>query len=215
MMSAGYLVQGTAVEKENKVIEILLSSTRPEEVLAGKLLGLGAAGLLQVLVWFGMIIAAAAAFAAALAAYGFELPWLAMGAAIFFFGAGYLFLGSMMLGAGSLGNSQRESQQLGAVWSLLAVIPMMFLGILLQDPHALPAQIMTWIPFTAPVTVLFRLTFDPSGVAWWELLGSFTVLVISTFFALRLGARLFRIGLVLTGVRPGLRELIRQARLRD
>jgi len=115
MMSAGYLVQGTAVEKENKVIEVLLSSAKPEEVLAGKLMGLGSAGLMQVLVWFGMVIFAGMAFATTLALYGVDVPWLAMASGLFFFVGGYLFLGSLMLGAGSLGNSQRESQQLGAI----------------------------------------------------------------------------------------------------
>jgi ABC-2 type transport system permease protein len=213
MMSSGYLVQAVAVEKENKVIEVLLSSARPEEVLAGKLIGLGGAGLLQVIVWFSMVLFSALLFAAALAAFGVEIPWGAMALGVVFFLAGYLFLGSLMIGFGSLGSTQRESQQLGAVWSLLAVIPMMFLGVLMQDPHSLPGQIMTWIPFTAPVTVLFRLTMDASGVAWWEIVGSLVVLLISTRITLAIGARLFRIGLVLTGVRPKFREIIRQARL--
>lgn len=213
MMSAGYLVQGTALEKENKVVEVLLSSANPDEVLTGKLLGLGGAGLLQVGVWFGMMILGGVAFAAALTSFGVQVPWLAMGVGLLFFVTGYLFMGSLMLGFGSLGSTTRESQQLTTVWTLLAVLPMMFIGLFIAAPHSLPALIMTWIPFTAPVTVILRLTLEPEGIVWWEIAGSLAVLIASTWFALRLGARLFRIGLLLTGSRPKLRAILRQARL--
>ena len=75
------------------------------------------------------------------------------------------------------------------------------------------AKVLTWIPFTAPATVIFRLAFDPTGIAWWEVAGPFVVLIASTWFGIRLGARLFRVGILLTGARPKLREIIRQARL--
>ncbi len=213
MMSAGYLVQGTALEKENKVVEVILSSANPEEILFGKLLGLGGAGLLQVTVWFGMMIAAGLTFAATLAALGVQVPWLAMCVGLFLFVGGYLFLGCLMLGVGSLGSNQRESQQFSAVWTLLAVLPLMFMGVFLQEPHHPAALVMTWIPFTAPVTVLLRLSLDSAGVAWWEIVGSLAVLVVSTWLGLRFGAKLFRVGLLLTGARPKWREIWRQARL--
>ncbi len=213
MMSAGYLVQGTALEKENKVVEVILSCVSPEEILFGKLLGLAGAGLLQVAVWFGMMIGAGLVFAATLASFGVELPWMAMGVGLFLFLGGYLFLGSLMLGMGSLGSNQRESQQLSAIWTLLAVVPMMLIGVFVQEPHHPAALVMTWIPFTAPITVLLRLSLDPAGIAWWEVAGSLVVLGVSIRLALGLGARLFRVGLLLSGARPRWREIWRQARL--
>jgi ABC-2 type transport system permease protein len=213
MMTAGYLVQATAVEKENKVVEVLLSSANPEEVLTGKLLGLGAAGLLQIVIWFGMVIVAALISASALTSFGVEVPWAAIGIGLLFFLAGYLFLGSLMLGFGSLGNSMRESQQYTIVVTLLAASPMMLLPVMTADAHSMPALVMTWIPFSAPLTVILRMTLGPAGIGWWEIVGSWLVLAGSTWFALRLGARLFRVGLLLTGTRPKLRESIRQARL--
>ncbi len=213
MMSAGYLLQATAAEKENKVVEVLLSSADPDEILAGKLAGLGGAGLLQVTVWFGMALAAGGAFAGALAAIGVDVPWAALVAAVVFFPATYLFLGSLMLGTGSLGGNLRESQQMSMVWSLLAAVPMIFLGLLMQEPNGTIGRVLTWIPFSAPVTVVLRLSLEPAGVAWWEVAGSFAVLLVSIWVALRLGARLFRVGMLLTGARPKLREILRQAKL--
>ena len=99
------------------------------------------------------------------------------------------------------------------IWSLPSAAPLMLLGILIGDPHGIAAQILTWIPITAPATVIFRTTIDPSGMAWWEIAGPFVMVLVGTWFALRIGARLFRVGMLLTGARPKLKEIIRQARL--
>lgn len=213
VMSAGALIQATAIEKENKVVEVILASAKPDELLMGKLLGLGAAGGIQMGVWFGMLAAAGLAFMGALATIGVELPWPGIVAAMVFFPLAYLFFGSLMLGTGSLGSNQREANQWGMIWSLLVVVPVMFLELLYREPHGSIARLLTWIPFTAPITAVFRLTVDPAGVAWWEILGAMVVLAAATWLAIRLGARLFRVGILLTGARPKLREILRQARL--
>ncbi len=213
MMNTGYLVQGLAVEKENKVVEVVLSSANPDQVLAGKLLGLGAAGLLQILVWFSMVFAAAILFAGLLASLGAELPWAAMAAGIPFFATAYLFYGALMLATGSLGNNSKEAQQYSGIFGLFAAIPMMFLGIIIQDPHSTVAQVLTWIPFSAPVTLIMRLALDAPGVSWLEIVGVFALMCASIWAAVRLGGRLFRVGLLLSGARPKLREILRQARL--
>lgn len=213
MMNTGYLVQGLAVEKENKVVEVLLSSANPDQVLGGKLLGLGAAGLLQILVWFSMVFAAAIFFAGLLASFGAELPWAAMAAGIPFFATAYFFYGALMLATGSLGNNSKEAQQYSGIFGLFAAIPMMFLAIIIQDPHSTAAQVLSWIPFTAPVTLIMRLALDAPGVSWVEIIGGFLLMCLSIWAALRAGGRLFRVGLLLSGARPKLREILRQARL--
>jgi ABC-2 type transport system permease protein len=213
MMSASYLLQATATEKENKVVEVLLSSAGPDEILAGKLVGLGLAGMGQVLVWFGMIVVAGLVAAGTLAGLGVEMPWPGIIAALLFFPVTYLFLGSLMLGTGALGGNLKESNQLSMVWSLPSAAPLMFLGVLIPDPHGALARVLTWIPFTAPVTVIFRSTIDFDGIAWWEIAGPLTLVTLATWVTVRIGARLFRVGLLLTGSRPKLREILRQARL--
>ena len=76
-------------------------------------------------------------------------------------------------------------------------------------------QILTWIPFSAPLTVIVRMSIAPEGIAFHEILGALGVLLASTWLSIRFGARLFRVGLLLTGSRPSVRELLRQARLLD
>ncbi len=213
IMTAGGLLQATGVEKENRVVEVLLAAASPVEILAGKLLGVGATGLLQVVVWFGMLGVMGVVMAGTLAGLGVELPWPALAIAPALFVATYFFLGSLILGTGSLGTNARESQQLGMLWSVPLVAPLIFFEVILEDPGGTIARVLSWIPFTAPVTVLMRLSVAPESIAWWEVAGILAVLVAATWGSLLLAARLFRIGLMLTGSRPKLRALLRQARL--
>jgi ABC-2 type transport system permease protein len=83
---------------------------------------------------------------------------------------------------------------------------------LLDEPNGVLGQVMTWIPFTSPLTVIIRLAVDSSGIAWWEIIGAMAVLLVSTWASIRVGARLFRVGFLLTGSMPSLAELWRQAR---
>ena len=213
LMTSGYLMQGTATEKENKVVEVLLSSANPDEILAGKLLGLGAAGLLQIGVWLVMVLTTGLGVVPLLLASRVDVPWTGFALAIPLFILAFLFFGGLMLGTGSLGSNMREAQQLAMVWSLTAALPMMLMAVLMKEPHGTVARVMTFLPFTAGPVVVLRASTDADLLAWWEVAGAFGVLAVSTWLGLRLGGRLFRVGLLNAGARPSLREIIRQARL--
>jgi ABC-2 type transport system permease protein len=212
LMTSGYLMQGTATEKENKVVDVLLASAGPDEILAGKLLGLGGAGLLQIAVWLLIILVGGIGIVPLLMTSQIEMPWVALALAIPLFLVAFLFFGSLMLGTGSLGSNMREAQQLAMVWSLTAALPMMMMAVLVREPHGTVARVMTWLPFSAGPLIMFRASTDLESLAWWEVAGSFALLVLSTWLAIRIGARLFRIGL-LSSSRPKLSEIMRQARL--
>jgi ABC-2 type transport system permease protein len=213
LMTSGYLMQGTATEKENKVVDVLLASARPDEVLAGKLLGLGAAGLLQVSLWLVFLLVFGIGIVPIVLATQVQVPWLGLALALPLFIISFLFFGSLMLGTGSLGSNMREAQQLAMVWSLTAALPLMMMALIVQDPHGVAARVMTWIPFTSAAVVMLRASLDPAALAWWEIAGAFVVLIASTRVAIALGARLFRLGLLSAGARPSLREILNQARL--
>lgn len=215
LMTSGYLIQGTATEKENKVVEVLLASANPDEILAGKLIGLGGAGLLQIAVWFSILTIGGVGIVPMLLAAKVPFPWVSLALAVPLFLLGFLFFGSMMLGTGSLGSNMRESQQLAMIWSLTAALPLIMMGLLIRSPHGAAARIMTYLPFTAAPLVMLRASMDPAYLAWWEVAVAFVVLAASSWIAIRLGARLFRIGLLNAGSRPSLKEIVRQARLAD
>ena len=117
------------------------------------------------------------------------------------------------MGSGSLGSNMREAQQLAMVWSLTAALPLMIMAPLIQEPHGTLARVLTWIPITSAAVVMLRASLDGPALAWWEAAGALVVLAASTWAAIRTGARLFRVGLLSSGARPSLREVIRQARL--
>jgi len=213
LMTSGYLMQGTATEKENKVVDVLLASANPDQILAGKLLGLGGAGLLQISVWLTMLMVTGVGVVPLLMSARVDVPWLALALAAPFFVIAFLFFGGLMLGTGSLGTNMREAQQLAMVWSLTAAAPLMMMAVLIREPNGTAAKVMSWVPFTAAPVVILRASNDASQLAWWEIAGSLGVLVLATWVGLRVGARLFRIGLLSAGARPTLREIVRQARL--
>lgn len=212
LMSGGYLLSAMATEKENKVVDVLLSAASSDEIMAGKLVGLGGAGLLQVTVWLLMTLAVRGLLMRWLLPFDVRVPWQALVISPVLFLAAYAFLGSLMLGTGSLGTNVRESHQLGMIWALLGTIPLVFLPVILGEPHGAIARVLTWLPLSAPATLVFRLSLDASGVALWEVCGAILLLLLSTVLAVRVSARLFRIGLLLGPTRPPLRALWRQTR---
>ena len=213
LSSSAYLVQTIVNDKENKVVEVLLSSADPDELLTGKLLGLGAAGLLQFAVWSTMVVLGALMAASVLSRFSIAVPWEALAYAPLFFVLGYLFIGSLMLATGSLGTSAPEAQKMTIGWAMLSVLPLMLMIVLLEEPNGSWGHVLSLIPFSAPLTMIVRLSVDPAGVSGWEIALSTSFLIASTWLSIRLGARLFRVGLLLGGSRPSMREILRQARL--
>lgn len=205
MSSAGYLMQGVSEEKENRVIEILLSSVTPNELLAGKVIGLCGAGLTQISAWILMGVVPALYLLPFL-----DLRWSQLVVAMIFFPLGFFLYGTLMGGSASLGNNFRESQQASMIWSLSAVVPMFFLTLILSQPNGTLARVLSYIPLTAPITIMMRI--GATQVPWWDIALSAAILLASQFLFVRLAAKLFRIGTLMYGKRPSLVEIIRWLR---
>ncbi len=209
MMGGGFLLQGVAEEKENRVIEILLSSVTPDDLMTGKVLGLGTAALIQMVVWLGMAFALLT-FASKTVMPDFEVPLDLFLICFGYFLVGFLMISSLMAGVGSLGNTMKESQQLSTWFTLPIVAPFMLLVVILAEPNGIVARIFSYFPLTSPVTMMLRL---PSGqVPWWEVPLTFVILIISVFLALKLGGKLFRLGSLMYGKRPTVPEILRWMR---
>ena len=106
----------------------------------------------------------------------------------------------------------REAQQLSMVWSLTAALPLMLMSVLIREPHGLVARVITWLPLTAAPVIVMRASTDADALAWWEIIGPMLLLMGATWVAIRVGARLFSVGLLSAGARPSFREVMRQAR---
>lgn len=211
LMASGYLVQAVALDKETRMIEVLVSSCTPEELLAGKLLGLGGAGLVQFVV-FSVLSGGAGVLLAARVA-GLEAPPpLALALLPPAFLLGYAFLGALVLALGAFGTSVAEAQKLTVGVVFLAIVPLFVFPLLLEAPAGALARVLTFVPFTAPITLVLRASLAEGGIAPLEALGALVVLAVATAFALRVAAAAFRVGLLVSGALPSPREVFRAMR---
>jgi ABC-2 type transport system permease protein len=205
-IAANYLLRGISDEKENRVIEVILSSVSAGELLAGKLIGLAGVGLTQVAVWVGLgAVPAMIRFAAVIRLS----PLALLGVALFFL-LGFALYATLMAGLGALGTSYRESQQIAGVVSMGAFLPIMFIPALIEYPNGGLARGLSFFPFTAPTTMVLRLT--AADVPLLDILLSAALIALAAWLVLKISAKLFRYGLLIYGKRPSFRETLRLLR---
>ncbi len=210
-VSSGYLVRSVAEEKSSRVIEIVLSSVTPQQLLAGKVIGLGALGLTQILVW----IASAAGLGGGLVVLaGILLPLFTrvevFGLALVYYVLGFGVYAVLIAAIGTLGSSFQESQQITGIFIFIAAIPMMLTGVIMTNPNAIVVRVLSWFPLTAPTTMMLRLPL--AEVPWTDIAGSIVLLLVTIPLVVWLGAKVFRLGMLMYGKRPGVLEIVRLLR---
>ncbi|NDJ37068.1 MAG: ABC transporter permease, partial [Chloroflexi bacterium] len=208
--SSGYLLRGVAVEKESRIVEILISSVSAQELLAGKVIGLGAVGLLQMIVWFGSAFALTTAAGAILSISGGQLlGGLAsigtVALAFVYYLLGFALYAVSMAAAGALGTNQQESQQMAGVFSFIAVIPFMLSGFIFANPESIVMRVLSYFPFTAPTMMLMRLPLMDVPVI--DIVVSIASLLVTIPVVLWVGAKIFRLGLLMYGQKPSLSRI--------
>jgi ABC-2 type transport system permease protein len=197
-MTSGFMLQSVAKEKENRVIEVLLSSLHPREMMLGKVIGLGAVALLQIGLWMGAgLFALDKSVVAVAGAAAFALPPGFLVWALLYFVLGYLLYASLMGTLGALAPSAREGQQFTFVLLLPLMVPMFLLNAFIQTPNAPLPVFLSLFPLTAPVAMITRLA--ATSVPFWQPLVSVTLLVATTYFIVTVTARLFRAQTLLSG----------------
>lgn len=204
-----YLLQGVSEEKESRILEALLCTVTPDELMLGKLVGLGGAGLTLVGVWLVFGLGAASTTIAALQ---IELSPLLAAFGVLYFLLGYLFYASLMTGIGAIANNLREAQQLAIVFTMMNFIPFYALTKILNNPQSPVTVGMSLFPPTAPTTMMMRIavgTMTGAEVPLWQVAASLGLLAAAAFGALVVSAKLFRLGLLLYGKTPNLPEILK------
>jgi ABC-2 type transport system permease protein len=209
--ASGYLLQGLSEEKENRVMEILLSSVSTRQLITGKVLGLGASGLIQMAFWllsaWGLLQMASGTIGGIFASMQFPLDVVVLG--LVYYILGYFLFAILMAGAGAIAPSVRDAQQMSVAFSLLAAVPFFLMTFIIQNGDHIVNKILTLFPFTAPLTVMMRLN---AGVPSWELVVSVILLVAAIVGCLWLASKIFRIYLLMYGKAPGWREVVKSLR---
>lgn len=210
--SASYMLMGLVDEKENRLIEVLLSSVSTRQLLTGKVLGLGTAGLIQVTVWLVslplLLNLASSTFGGFFS--GIQLPGNFIVLGLVYFILGYLFFVVVAAGIGAISTNNREGQQLVTVLTMPVFIPFWFGSLLFIYPENPIWVFLTVFPITAPVTAILRL--GVSDVPAWQLALSLAVLLLCIIGGLLLAIRVFRTYLLMYGKKPSWGEIIRNLR---
>lgn len=212
-ITSGYLLQSVTEEKENRVVEIILSSIPALPLMAGKVIGLGAAGLTQVAIW---LLTALLALPLANQQFSIDISLspLTLVLAVLFFALGYLSYGAIFAAVGALAPGAREAQQYSGFLGIFAVIPLVLTSVFLTDLGSPIVLALCVLPLTAPAAMLEVLALSPSPP--WMLLGvSLASQAVFVALAVVASGRIFRATLLLYGMRPSMRRIADALLARD
>lgn len=197
--SGQMLVRSMLEEKSNRLIEILISSCSPKDLLFGKVFGLSALGLTQIFVW--LIIGISLMGAALIPLNAFENIHLILA----YFIMGFVFYTTLFVGVGSIVSTEQEAQQITSYLSLLLVLPTVFIISALQNPESTIIKVLSYIPFTLPSVMILRVNVSP--IPLWELAATFMIMILSVIIVVNISAKIFRFGILYYGKMPSLNEI--------
>ncbi len=216
MQSVQYLLSNTIEEKSNRIIEVLLASVTPSELMMGKLLGIGATGITTIIAWIVSFFVFLQVYQSVETAMIVEILDVLLSSEllpyfVFYYLCCYALYAGIFLAIGSLCNTLKEAQSLIMPLMLVLVVPVLTMSFVAQDPNGTMARIMSWIPLFTPFTMMNRAAAQPPMV---DIVGTTIVLLICIAAVLWLSGRIFRQGILRTGQPPRIVELWRMIRRR-
>jgi len=189
---------------------VLLSSIAPVDLMAGKILGIAATGITIVVAWLTLFVGLVLLLPGLLSSTdGMDLSALVnqpayLASFLVYFVLGYLFYAALLCGIGSLASNLKEAQTLMMPIQLLLIVPLIVMVPIGRDPNGLLAQVLSWLPPFTPFVMMNRAAFPP-GIATY--VGTTLLMLVSIALALRIAARVFETGVLMTGKPPKLRHL--------
>jgi ABC-2 type transport system permease protein len=210
LLTWGMSIQRSLIEeKGSRVIEVLLSSLEPRDLFIGKIVGLGAVGLTQVAVWSltGLALGFYTFVAAAQYFDYFNVPPVVLVYFIIFFILGFLFYSAIFALVGGICSTEQEAQQLQGIVTLPMVVPILIIMLVIQSPNSPLAVVLSMIPLFSPMLMLARTVILMPD--FWQIALSIVILVVSIYGVISFSSRVFRVGILMYGKRPGIREIIK------
>ena len=204
LTSGQLLVRSMVEEKSNRVIEVLLSSCTPRDLMAGKILGLSGLGILQMLVYACMGLALALKTDTNLLQPEYFLLTLLYAI------LGYLFYAAIFVAAGSPATTEQEAQQITAYISMLLVAPFALMMLVMQNPNSVIVKVLSYIPLLTPSIMVLRVSIQMPSM--WEILATTALMIGSTIVMMWVAGKIFRVAVLSYGKRPTLPELYRWVR---
>ncbi|OBW62446.1 MAG: ABC transporter permease [Dehalococcoides mccartyi] len=205
--ASGYLLQGLSEEKENRIMEVLLSSVTTRELMTGKIVGLGLAGLIQVAFWlvcaWGLVKFATKTFGDILGALSIQADMIVV--CLVFFILGYFLYSILMAAIGAITPNVRDGQQLSVIVTMSAAFPFYLMPFILNGGDNLLNKVLSLFPLTSPLTIIMRMG---TGIPVWEIILAAILLSLTIWLFFGLAAKLFRVFLLMYGKTPSLKEIM-------
>lgn len=220
-MYGGSVLQSVMEEKKSRIMEVMISSVRPFDLMMGKIIGVGLVGLTQIAIWCLLGFIFSQVGLVALSGFLVSNNLISLGELMsginfvqiafsftFYFIGGFFLYASIYAGLGSAISSDEDAQ--GIMWPVMVLMMTAFYTgfACAESPESTLAQVASYIPFTSPVVMMIRI---PYGVATWEILLSLAVLYASFTLMVFVGARIYRVGVLMYGKKPTLKEIARWA----
>ncbi len=206
--TSSMLMNSITTEKENRVMEILLTSIDPETMLFGKILSRGVVGLLQFLLWGGtgwlLLQLSGQTFQIS---DQFQLPPIFLVWSVVFILLGYFLYAVLMAGVGAMAPNMRESSQMTVFFVMPMIVPLMFVSVFSQAPNKVFPVILSYFPLTSPLAMMMR--YSVAKLPFWEPLLSALILAGSAYICMRLIAGLFQADLLLSGESLNIKRYIK------
>lgn len=204
LTSGQMLVRSLVEEKSNRIVEVLVSSCSPTDLMLGKILGISMLGLVQLALWglIGVVLVLAMDIG--------NLPLDNIWLMLLYFVLGFLLYAAIFVAFGSLASTEQEAQQMTGYLTMLLMLPIIIAFMATQSPNNPVLVTLSMIPLLTPQMMFMRLPITTPPV--WEIALSLVILVCSIIAVAWIAGKIFRTGILLTGKRPGLDEIVRWIR---
>jgi len=213
MIYGMYVMRGVIEEKSSRIVEVIVANLRPYELMVGKIFGIGAVGLTQYAIWV-------------LVAMNFAIPGLigmslGMGKVpvlspvvlaffLLFFVLGYILYSTFYAAMGAAFNSEEEAQQMQGILSMIMAVPFVLMMPVMNNPDSTLSVVLSLIPPFAPVLFFLRMTIQMPPA--WQIVLCLVLLIATIFLVARVAAAVYRVGILMYGKKPTLREIVQWAR---
>lgn len=237
---AAQIMRGVIEEKTSRIVEVLVTTVKPAQLMLGKILGIATVGLLQFGIWIALTALAATTIGsmgllspdpeqvAALSEAGQAAPELSgiqsalstldslnlptlIGMFVFYFLSGYLFYGALFAAVGAAVDSETDTQQFMLPLTLPLVLTFILATSIMENPHGPLAVALSLIPFSAPIAMMIRIPF---GVPWYEVAASMSLMVLGFLGTVWIAGRIYRVGILSYGKKPTYSDLWKWIRMK-
>jgi ABC-2 type transport system permease protein len=215
IMYGYYNLRGVVEEKTNRIVEIVIASVRPIELMLGKIVGIGLVGLTQYCIWIFLAMNLSLSALAAMMIPGEDLgvariPLATLGAFMVFFLLGYFFYASIYTAIGAPFNSDQDAQQLSFIPTMLIVSAVVMYPAVLNNPNGGFAIAGSLIPFSSPLIMFLRIAVAQPPA--WQIAACIGILILSIFALAWFAGKIYRVGILMYGKKPTVPEILRWVR---